>query len=79
MMKRAPFTPCKLYVDGIPRLRCGHYIRSNGGSVYLVQTMRQNRNRPQRRHLDCVRWPPDQIPRGAVVHEIRWYPRGKKA
>jgi hypothetical protein len=75
MLARAPYTPCKLYVDGIFGLAVGHYLRTPGGSAYLVQEMRQNSKRPYRRHLDCVRWPVAEIPADATVHELHWYKR----
>jgi hypothetical protein len=75
MRSRLPYTPCKLYIDGAPTLQAGDYIRTPAGSAYLVQTMRQNRNRPHRRHLGCLRWPAAEIPQDARVHPLYWYPR----
>lgn len=77
-MKRAPYTECKLYVDGIPQLQVGDYLRTPGGSGYLVQQIRPHRVRTYRRNLRCLRWPVDEIPADAVVHELHWYPRTKK-
>lgn len=77
--RRAPYTPCRIYVDGIPELKVGDYLRTPGGSAYLVQEMRQNQNRPERRHLTCLRWPPAEIPDDAVIYELHWYQRGKRA
>lgn len=78
-MPGAPYTPCKLYVDGLPSLSAGEYLRTLAGSAYLVQSIRQNRRQPQRRHLDCLRWPLAEIPAEAVVHTFYWYSRNKKA
>jgi hypothetical protein len=75
---RQPFTPCRLYVDGIFALDAGHYLRTPAGSAYLVQGIRQNGRRPFRRHLQCVRWPLAEIPEGATVHEMRWYKRERR-
>jgi len=77
-MKRQPYTPCKLYVDGIFALDVGHFLVTNGGSAYLVQGIRQNQKRRFRRHLDCVRWPADELPDGATVHSLSWYPRKRR-
>lgn len=78
-MKRQPFTECGLYVDGIPALQVGDYLRTPGGSGYLVTQLRQNRARPMRRNLRCLRWPVADIPADATVHELHWYPRGRKS
>lgn len=74
-LTRPPYTPCKIYIDGIFDLQEGHFLRTPGGSAYLVQGIRQNRRRAYRRHLQCVRWPIDDIPGGATVHELHWYRR----
>lgn len=76
MACRKPYTPCKLYYDGARELKTGDYLRTRGGSAYLVQSIRQNRNRPYRKHLDVLRWPADDIPKGATVHPLYWYKRG---
>lgn len=78
MRRRPYYTQCKLFCDGIPQLDVGHFLRTDGGSAYLVQSMRQDRKRPQRRHLVCLRWPVDEIPADAVVHSFYWYPRRKR-
>lgn len=77
-MNRAPYTECKLYVDGIPQLEVGQYLRTPGGSGYFVTAIRQSPSRPQRRNLRCLRWPPKEIPADAVVHELHWYRRTPK-
>jgi hypothetical protein len=56
-------------------LRAGDYLKTPGGSAYLVQALRVNRKRPYRRHLDCLRWPIDEIPVDARVHPLFWYKR----
>lgn len=78
MTPRQPYTECRIYVDGIPQLEVGHYLRTPGGSGYLVTELRPNRRRPYRRNLRCVRWPVDEIPADATVFELHWYPRRKK-
>lgn len=75
---RQPYTPCKLFYDGARELRIGDYLKTPAGSAYLVQKIRQNRNRPYRRHLECVRWPAAEIPGDARVHPLHWYPRTRK-
>jgi hypothetical protein len=76
-MRREPFTPVKLFYDGRD-VQVGDYLRSNGGSVYHIDGVSQSPSRPQRRYLKCTRWPPDQVPEGATVHPIVWYPRKAK-
>lgn len=73
-----PYTPCKLFYDGWAELAVGDYLRTPAGSAYLVQSVRVNRNRPYRRHLECVRWPVAEIPKDATVHPLHWYLRVKK-
>lgn len=78
-MRSAPaYTPCTLFYDGGFAIAVGDYLRTPGGSAYLVQAVRQNRNRPYRRHLQCLRWPVDDIPSDAIVHPLHWYPRRKR-
>lgn len=74
MKKWMPYTPCKLYVDGIPSLKPGDYIRARTKG-YLVQTVRPSPSLPRRRYLGCLRWPLDDIPADATAHDIFWYPR----
>lgn len=76
---RTPYTPCKLFIDGAPTLAAGDYLRTRAGSAYLVQAVRQNRNRPQRRHLQCLRWPLKEVPPAATIHMLFWYPRKARA
>lgn len=78
-MRRQPYTPCKLYVDGLPLLQAGDYITTAGGSAYLVQAMRPSPSKPGRRYLDCVRWPPADIPPDARRWQLYWYKRARKA
>ncbi|SMC57773.1 hypothetical protein [Pseudomonas sp. URIL14HWK12:I5] len=54
-MAKAPYTRCKLYVDGVDGIAVGDFITTAAGSAYLVQTLRVNRNRPERKHMDCLR------------------------
>lgn len=75
---RPPYTPCKLYYDGARDLQTGDYLKTPAGSAYLVQTIRQNRNRPIRKHLGCLRWPAAEIPADARVHPLYWYVRKAK-
>lgn len=78
MRSRQPFTPCKLFYDGGARLEVGDYLKTPAGSAYLIQTVRVNRNRSYRRHLECVRWPVAEIPDSAIVHPLHWYRRDRK-
>lgn len=77
-MKRQPYTPCSLFYDGQQAIEVGHYLKTPAGSAYLIQKIRPNRNRAYRRHLQCVRWPANEIPAGATVHPLHWYPRIKR-
>lgn len=79
MACRRPYTPCKLFYDGARDLETGDYLRTSGGSAYLVQSIRQNRNRPYRKHLDVLRWPANEIPEGSRVHPLHWYVRKARA
>lgn len=79
MKSRAPYTPCRLYYDGCRDLKAGDYLRTPAGSAYLVQTIRQNRRRAYRQHLECLRWPAAEIPADSRVHALHWYPRRAKA
>lgn len=76
-MARAPYTECRLYVDGIPSLQEGDYLRTPGGSGYFVVAIRQSPTRPYRRNLRVLRWPVTEIPVGSKVHPLHWYPRSK--
>jgi hypothetical protein len=77
-MKRAPYTDCRIYIDGVPELKVGDYLRTPGGSAYLVTEMRQNARRPHRRHLRCLRWPVAEVPDDATIFEFHWYKRASK-
>ena len=84
-MIRQPYTPAKLYVDFGRYLRAGEcpcspgcYIVSSGQrarAAYLVQTVRESNTVPGRRHLGVLRWPREEVPDGACVHRMTWYPR----
>lgn len=73
-MKRAPYTECKLYVDGAEGLAVGDFIVTTK-SAYLVQTLRINRNKPYRKHMQCLRWPKSEIPADARCFTMVWYRR----
>lgn len=75
MSRRQPYTPCKLYVDGAEGIAVGDYITTAAGSAYLVQTLRVNRNRSERKHMDCLRWPMAEIPADARCYQLTWYAR----
>lgn len=78
-MKRLPYTECRIYVDGIPQLAVGDYLRTPAGSAYCVTEIRQNSRREYRRHLRCLRWPAAEIPDDATIFELHWYARAKRA
>lgn len=78
-MRRTPYTPCKLFYDGGQTLDVGHFLKTPGGSAYLIQKVRRNKNRSYRQHLDCVRWPIEEIPVDALTHPLHWYARKKKS
>lgn len=73
-----PYTPCKLYYDGIMPALVGDFLKTPAGSAYKVTAAHRNRNRPTRQMLTCLRWPLQEIPRKATVLMLHWYPRKKK-
>lgn len=73
--RKQPYTPCKLYVDGAEGIQVGDYITTAAGSAYLVQTLRASRTKPQRKHMNCLRWPIDLIPDDAKRYQLTWYAR----
>ncbi len=77
-MRKALFTPVKLYTDGFRGLAPGDYITTSAGSAYLVQKVRQSPTRAERRYLACVRWPIEEIPADARRFEIHWYARARR-
>lgn len=78
MRSKPPYTECRLYYDGARDLDVGHYLKTPGGSAYRIQSIRQSRTRPYRKHLVCLRWPFDEIPPDAIVHPLHWYKRKKR-
>lgn len=74
-MAKTPYTPCKLYVDGAEGIAVGDYITTAAGSAYLVQTLRVSRTRPERKHMDCLRWPLAGVPADARRFQLTWYRR----
>ncbi|MCO2275023.1 hypothetical protein FA378_10985 [Pseudomonas aeruginosa] len=75
--RRAPYTPCNLYIDYADGLAAGDYILTSGGSAYLVQATRPSPSKPERLYLDCLRWPSDQIPEDARCYQLNWYRRDR--
>ena len=73
--RHAPFTPCKLYIDGADGLSVGDFIVTSGGSAYLVQATRPSPSRPERLYLNCLRWLPEMIPNDARRFQLNWYRR----
>lgn len=73
--RKQPYTPCKLYVDGAEGIQVGDYITTAAGSAYLVQTLRVSRTKPERKHMDCLRWPMADIPVDAKCYQLTWYAR----
>jgi hypothetical protein len=78
MMRRQPYTPCKLYYDSPRALEVGQFLKTPAGSAYQVIDIRPSRTRKHRKHLQCVRWPVDEIPANAVVHPLYWYKRERR-
>lgn len=78
-MRKAPYTPVKLYTDGLSGLAPGDFITTNAGSAYLVQEVRQSPSHEQRRYLSCVRSPGDEIPSNARRFESHWYSRNRRS
>lgn len=84
MRSKLPYTPVKFYYD-IPilghagcRLKEGCYIVSEGPratAAYWVQSIRPSKKIRGRFNLTALRWPREEIPAGACVHTLTWYPR----
>lgn len=74
-MAKAPYTPCKLYVGGAEGITVGDFITTAAGSAYLVQTLRVSRTRPERKLMDCLRWPIAEVPPDARCYQLTWYRR----
>lgn len=78
MLRKPPYTECRIYYDGAAALEIGHFLKTPGGSAYRVQNIRQDRKREYRVHLTCLRWPVGEIPADATVHPLHWYARKKR-
>jgi hypothetical protein len=78
MRRRPAYSPCRLFYDGARGLAPGHFLKTPGGSAYLVQSMRPSKSRPRRMYLDCLRWPIEEIPADAIVHPLHWYKRARR-
>lgn len=78
MIRKPPYTPCKLYYDGNAAVEVGHFLRTPAGSAYAIQNVRRDRKREYRVHLNCLRWPEAEIPAGATVHPLHWYKRQRR-
>ena len=81
MPHRKPlYTECGLYVDLVEDVRPHEVIRTGAGTCYRVASVRvQVRGlHAGRQHLRVLRIPPEDVGPGDTVHEIRWYPRGRK-
>lgn len=75
MRTRPLYTPCKLYIDGLPGIQPGDGIETEGGSAYLVQKVRPSPSKPHRRYLTCLRWDKgDWLPHQRVF-TLTWYKR----
>ena len=72
---RQPYTSCKLYVDGAEGIAVGDFITTSGGSAYLVQSVRPSPSIPERRYMQCLRWPIAEIPDDARRYQLSWYRR----
>lgn len=77
-MPRAPYTPCRLFYDGLQPLAPGDFLQTPAGSAYRIDTIRPSRTRAYRKHLGCTRWPVAEIPSDATVHPLYWYPRRRR-
>ena len=77
-MRAQAYTPCKLYYDGAQDLQVGDFLETPAGSAYLIQSVRRNKKRAYRQHLECLRWPVKEIPAKATVHPLHWYRRKKR-
>lgn len=78
MRRKPPYTPVKLYTDGLRGIAPGDYITTSAESAYLVQEVRPSPTIPHRRYLSCLRWPIGEIEEGARRFQIYWYARKRK-
>jgi hypothetical protein len=62
-------------MDGAEGIAVGDYITTAAGSAYLVQTLRVSRTRPERKHMNCLRWPLADVPADARRFQLTWYRR----
>jgi hypothetical protein len=62
-------------MDGADGIVVGDYITTAAGSAYLVQTLRTSGTRPERKHMDCLRWPITEVPADARCYQLTWYKR----
>jgi hypothetical protein len=72
---KQPYTPCRLYIDGAQGIAVGDYITTSGGSAYMVQSLRVSPSRPERRYMQCLRWPIEKVPADARRFQLSWYRR----
>lgn len=73
------YTEAKIFVDGIPALKVGDFLRTKAGSCYCVTEIKQSGKRPNRRNLRVLRWPLDAIPADGAVFSLFWYPRKRRS
>lgn len=74
-MRGEPYTPCRLFYDGMQPIEVGDYLRTPAGSAYLITEIKPHRTRAYRHNLKCLRWPTSEIPAEATVHPLYWYRR----
>ncbi len=67
------------YDDPIVPPEAGDFLRSVGGSVYLILGARRMASKhPNRWWLRLARIDPAEVPHDAMVHLLVWYPRNRK-
>jgi hypothetical protein len=69
-----------IYVDLIAHVAVGDVIRTGSGRRYGIVSVRvQERGmHAGRQHLRCLVLGPDDDTGASQVHQIYWYPRGKR-
>ena len=70
--------PARLYYDSPRGVEPGHFLRSNGGSLYLVRAVRRSPTVRFRKYLTVARLGRADPPPDAVVHPLYWYSRVRR-
>lgn len=80
-MKAAVGRIVPLTYDSPREIRPGEYLQTTTGRSYLLMDVRQQAKGKHtgRWHIKAMVVDRSEIPPGAVIHPIYWYPRKRKA